>query len=164
MRWPWTAQLRWWEYQRDVLPGVKRDLDAATRKAAEARACRHPHEWTEPDDNGERGHSFYCWCGWSILCVECATTLYTCLQRARGNCCDRCEHPRESLDPWFDYCPTCKGRYSDPAAHPHADRGCDETPSANPGCLDQRGDAEWSCIESDGTGLWCDSCKALDSQ
>lgn len=31
---------------------------------------------------------------------------------------------REQDDPWFDYCPTCRGRYSDPA---HAqDQGCDE--------------------------------------
>lgn len=33
-----------------------------TSQAAEVWASRRPHEWDEPDDNGERGHSTFCWC------------------------------------------------------------------------------------------------------
>lgn len=33
--------------------------------------------------------------------------------------------------------------------------------SLNPDCEDAAGDAAWSCIESDGTGLWCESCLAV---
>jgi hypothetical protein len=28
------------------------------------------------------------------------------------------------------------------------------------GCLDSGPDSDWSCIEGDGTGLWCDACLA----
>jgi hypothetical protein len=33
-------------------------------------------------------------------------------------------------------------------------------PLRNPDCHDQHGNPAWSCIEFDGTGLWCDSCLA----
>lgn len=38
-----------------------------------------------------------------------------------------------------------------------------EDGSLNSGCTDKRGYPTWSCREWDGTGLWCDSCLAVEN-
>lgn len=60
-------------------------------------------------------------------CQTCEC-IHTCGYAIGSAGCDASDH----TDLWFDYCPTCQGRYSDPA-HPQ-ERGCDEVGSA-PGLL-----------------------------
>lgn len=52
-----------------------------------------------------------------------------------------------------------------PCGCPWATKYCDEnhgpyTPG-NPDCTDARPGERWSCVEFDGTGMWCESCLAF---
>jgi hypothetical protein len=82
-----------------------------------------------------------------------------CPEHLRFVPCRRCQPGNEkfSSDP-ADVERTRRYQASDKTtAHPARH----EDGSLNPGCTDKMGNPRWSCVEWDGTGLWCDSCLAL---